>query len=164
MTKIIDINTINIGTEVFDEAGESCHIIDMKLRGSIPIIGVHQLLLFPMLEGGDSWNKDWQDKHASYIKEKIFTKPQEHIIQVQHYPSTKWYKAEVKCDKCGGLTTLTFTATTAEKLVCSHNIQVNENFYACNGKKYTEVKRRHTGIKCSSIYTWGDFIKEFKLP
>jgi len=105
---------------------------------------------------------------------KIITKEDilENMIEVQHYPSSKWYKIEVKCDKCGGTSILTHTATIQEKLICIHKvtgIPKNQLFpvekhYTCGGKKYTEIKRRNTGIPCVGIYACGDFIKKFKLP
>ena len=131
----INIDTLKIGTEVFDETGELCHIYYITLQG--------------------------------------MTFPQEHMIKIQHYPNSKWYKAEVKCDKCGGISTLTHTATIDEKLICGHKISKQiipsnqlfpvEKFFTCGGKKYTEIKRRSTGIPCVNIYSWNDFIKIFKL-
>ena len=93
----------------------------------------------------------------------INTKGTEAVVTVQNYPHTSWYVTEVKCDKCGGISYLKFTSTSSEKLVCSHTIQKENNFYACNGKKYTEVSRRPTGIKCTSNILWADFIKQFNL-
>jgi len=87
----------------------------------------------------------------------------EAVVVLQHYPHTKWYIAEVKCDKCGGHSTLRFTATSAEKLVCGHTIQKGDNFYSCGGKKYTEVNRRSTGIKCKGNVLWNDLIKLYQL-
>jgi len=87
----------------------------------------------------------------------------EPVIVVQHYPHTKWYVSEVTCDKCGAESKLKFTSTSAEKHICSNQIKVNDNFYTCGGKKYTEIRRRSTGIKCKGNFLWADFVKEFKL-
>jgi len=45
---------------------------------------------------------------------------------------------------------------------CTHQIQVGEKAYSCDGKKYTEINRRHTGIACKGNHLWGDFIKEYQ--
>lgn len=87
----------------------------------------------------------------------------EPVIKLQHYPHTKWYVAEVKCDKCGGNSQLKFTSTSGEKLVCSHQIQKEDKFYPCGGKRYTEISRRPTGIKCTGYLLWGDLVKLYQL-
>ena len=87
----------------------------------------------------------------------------EEVIQLQHYPNTKWYLAEVKCDKCGGISYLKFTSTSSEKLVCAHSIQKEGNTYSCGSKKYTEISRKSTGIKCTGYVLWGDLIKLYQL-
>ena len=87
----------------------------------------------------------------------------EAVIVLQHYPNTKWYMAEVKCDKCSGNSVLKFTSTSAEKLVCSHTIQKGDNFYACGGKKYTEVSRKPIGIKCKGNILWNDLVKNYQF-
>ena len=170
MKKITNIDTLKIGAEIFDENGELCHIKDITLKGSISTLNTtHQLHLFPLI--GVSELSSWYEDQESYIHEKVMINPQDHIITVQHYPSSKWYKAEVKCDKCGGISTLTNTTTTIEKFVCTHKIPgipkgqlfPIESCYTCGGKKYTEIKRRSTGITCVNIYSCSDFIKTFKI-
>lgn len=157
--KITDITQIKIGTEIIDSDGQVCHVSGLSLKGSIKSNCVHQLLLFPLIGKQD----DWYTEQETFIQEKMFTTPQEHGIRVQHYPNKKWYIADVKCVKCNGLTKLKFTSTSAEKFVCTHTIEVNENFYTCSGKKFEEITRRYTGISVNSSYSWVDFIKEFTI-
>jgi hypothetical protein len=108
---------------------------------------------------GDSViDTDGQISHIhSIIENKV-----EPVIILQHYPNKKWYIANVKCDKCSGEAKLRFTSLSAEKFICTHQIQVGEKFYSCGGKKYTEINRRHTGIACKGNHLWLDFIKQYQ--
>jgi hypothetical protein len=104
-------------------------------------------------------DSDGQISHiVSIVENKI-----EPVIILQHYPNKKWYIANVKCDKCSGEAKLRFTSLSAEKFICTHQIQVGEKTYNCGGKKCTEINRKHTGITCKGNHLWADFIKEFQL-
>ena len=160
----MNIDDIKIGDSIIDDNGEQCSIKKIIKKGSLtPQEKTHQLLLFPLsLESQDNWTAE-QEK---YVIDKVFTNPQEDYVYVQHYPNKKFYDALIKCDKCDNLSNLSVEpidkSKTQEKFICSSSIKVNENFYTCKGKKYTEIKRKYKGIPCVNIYTWENFIKKFK--
>ncbi len=93
------------------------------------------------------------------------------VIKIQHYPNKKWYIQKVKCDKCGGVSKLKMTSTLNDKFLCGHKIPGTpkgelfpiEKCYTCNSKKFTEINRKHTGIKYYQHYLLEDFNKLFKI-
>ena len=161
MIKITDIEQIEQGCAIINSDDQICHVANIKKRAIE--IKPYQLRLFSSREYvANEFEKTWFENQEERIKES-YTNPTEHCIEVQLYPNKKWYIANVKCDKCSGEAKLRFTSTTAEKFICTHQIQKGENTYNCGGKKFTEVSRKHTGVPCKNTYLWSDFVKEFKL-
>jgi len=161
MAKIIDTDIIllNVGDSIIDSEGQLCHILEINRRIKC-IRNPYQLKLFSM---GLEEHKDWYAQQVEYISKNLFYYPQEDMILVQHYPNTKWYIADVKCEKCSGESKLRFTSTSVDKFVCTNQIEKNNNLYNCGAKRFVEVSRKTTGIATKKNYAWSNFVKEFEL-